>query len=101
MDSERVRRPLRVKDIPFAAADPRVIATDVMVEGAEHGVAFTGTLYDVHQPKIRIVLDVRESIDAPEIHIPFEVAVPLGTRRERDLLDFFSGFRIGEANVRV
>src|SRR5437867_1187503 len=86
-------------DVPAAA--PRVIATDVMIEGAEHGIAFTSTLYDVHQPKIRIVLDVRESIDAPEIHIPFEVAVPLGTRRERDLLDFFSGFRIGEANVRV
>src|SRR5437016_9382980 len=74
-------------DVPAAA--PRVIATDVMVEGAEHGVAFTGTLYDIRQPKIRIVLGVGESIGAPEIHIPFVVAVPLGTRRRRDLLHFF------------
>src|SRR6266699_586968 len=74
----------------IAAAAPSVIATNVMVEGAEHGVAFTGTLYDIHQPKIRIVLGVGESIGAPEIHIPFVVAVPLGTRRRRDLLNFFS-----------
>src|SRR6266480_2009029 len=73
----------------IAAAAPSVIATNVMVEGAEHGVAFTGTLYDIHQPKIRIVLGVGESIGAPEIHIPFVVAVPLGTRRRRDLLHFF------------
>src|SRR5437762_10179547 len=74
----------------IAAAAPGVIATNVMVEGAEHGVAFTGTLYDIHQPKIRIVLGIGESIGAPEIHIPFVVAVPLGTRRRRDLLHFFS-----------
>src|SRR5947208_4391684 len=72
-----------------AAAAPGVIAANVMVEGAEHGVAFTGTLYDIHQPKIRIVLGVGESIGAPRVHIPFIVAVPLGTWRRRDLLDFF------------
>src|SRR6266566_4392317 len=77
------------KILDVAAATPGVIATNVMVEGAEHGVAFTGTLYDIHQPKIRIVLGVGESIGAPEIHIPFVVAVPLGTRRRRDLLHFF------------
>src|SRR6266496_4836833 len=77
------------KILDVAAAAPGVIATNVMVEGAEHGVAFTGTLYDIHQPKIRIVLGVGESIGAPEIHIPFVVAVPLGTRR-RDLLHLFS-----------
>src|SRR5437899_525448 len=73
-----------------AAAAPGVVATNVVVEGTEHGVVFTGTLYDIHQPKIRIVLGVGESIGAPEIHIPFVVAVPLGTRRRRDLLHFFS-----------
>ncbi len=67
-----------------------MIATNVVVEGAEHGVAFTGTLYDIYQPEIRIVLGVGESIGAPEIHIPFFVAVPLGARRRRDLLHFFS-----------
>src|SRR6266480_565410 len=72
-----------------AAAAPGVIATNVMVEGAEHRVVFTGTLYDIHQPKIRIVLGVGESIGAPEVHIPFIVAVPLGTDRRRDLLHFF------------
>src|SRR6266487_1849053 len=77
------------KILDVAAGTPGVIATNVMVEGAEHGVAFTGTLYDIHQPKIRIVLGVGESIGAPEIHIPFVVAVPLGTRR-RDLLHLFS-----------
>src|SRR5204863_1977318 len=74
----------------IAAAAPGVISTNVMVKGAEHGVAFTGTLYDIQQPKIRIVLGVGESIGAPEIHIPFIVAVPLRTRRRRDLLHFFS-----------
>src|SRR6266487_5641907 len=79
-----------VEEIFYVATSaPGVIATNVMVEGAEHGVAFTGTLYDIHQPKIRIVLGVGESIGAPEIHIPFVVAVPLGTRRRRDLLHFF------------
>src|SRR6266478_81341 len=73
-----------------AAAAPGVIAANVMVEGAEHGMAFTGTLYDIHQPKIRVVFCVGESIGAPEIHIPFVVAVPLGTRRRLDLLHFFS-----------
>src|SRR6266480_2066084 len=79
-----------VKEVfDVAASAPGVIATNVMVEGAEHGVVFTGTLYDIHQPKIRIVLGIGESIGAPEIHIPFVVTVPLGTRRRRDLLHFF------------
>src|SRR5205809_841159 len=55
----------------IAAAAPCMIATDVMVKGAEHGVAFARTLDHIHQPKIRIVLGVGESIDAPEVHIPF------------------------------
>src|SRR6266550_6386136 len=84
-----------------AAAAPGVIAANVMVEGAEHGMAFTGTLYDIHQPKIRVVLCVGESIGAPEIHIPFVVAVPLGTRRRLDLLHFFSRIFIGEASAGV
>src|SRR5438552_16565178 len=55
------------KILDVAAATPGVIAANVMVEGAEHGVAFTGTLYDIHQPKIRMVLGVGECICAPEI----------------------------------
>src|SRR6266516_4830605 len=77
------------KIFDVAASAPSVIATNVTVEGAEHGVAFTGTLHDIDQPKIRIVLGVGESIGAPEIHIPFVIAVPLGARR-RDLLHLFS-----------
>src|SRR5260370_17391377 len=53
-----------------AAAAPGVIASDVSVVGAEHGVAFTGTLYDIRQPKIRVVLGVGETIPAPNINIP-------------------------------
>src|SRR5207247_6720946 len=88
----------------IAAAAPGVISTNVMVKGAEHGVAFTGTLSDIQQPKSRIVLGVGESIGAPEIHIPFIVAVPLRTRRRRDLLhfffrDFFSRIAIGAENL--
>src|SRR6266550_744813 len=87
-----------------AAAAPGVIATNVMVEGAEHGVAFIRTLYRIHQPKIGIVFGVGESIGAPEIHIPLVVAVPLGARR-RDLLHFFfrifSRMAIGEASAGV
>src|SRR5207249_751453 len=44
MDLERIRWPLRVKDVTFAAAAPGVISSDVPVVGAEHGVAFTRTL---------------------------------------------------------
>src|SRR5881397_1453824 len=77
------------KILDVGATAPGVIATNVMIEGAEHGVAFTGTLYDIHQPKIRIVLGVGESIGAPEIHIPFVVTIPLGTRQRLDLLHFF------------
>src|SRR6266702_6967111 len=89
------------KILDVAAATPGVIATNVIVECAEHWVAFTGTLYDIHQPKIRIVIGVGESIGAPEIHIPFVVAVPLGTWRHRDLLYFFSRTATGESNVGV
>src|SRR6266536_697415 len=93
------------KIFDIAASAPGVVAANVMVEGAEHWVAFTGTLYDIHQPKIRIVLGVSESIGAPEIHIPFVVAVPLGTRWRRDLLHFFfrifSRTAIGEASAGV
>src|SRR5947209_10841988 len=73
-----------------AAAAPGVIATNVTVERAENRVAFTGTLYDINQPQIRIVFGVGESIRAPEIHIPFEVAVPLRARRQRDLFHFLA-----------
>src|SRR5207247_8013316 len=74
----------------IAAAAPGVIATNVMVKGAERGVAFARTLDHIHQPKIRIVLGVGESISSAEVHIPFEIAVPLRTRRECNLLHFFS-----------
>src|SRR5437867_1741114 len=81
----------------IAAAAPGVIATNVMVKGAEHGVAFARTLDHIHQPKIRIVLGVGESISSAEVHIPFEIAVPLRTRRECNLLHFFSRIAVGEA----
>src|SRR5207253_3992265 len=74
------------------AAAPGVIAANVMIIRAKHRVAFTGTLHDVQQPKIRIVFRVGESISAPEIHVPFAIAVPLRAGRHiRDLLHFFSG----------
>src|SRR6266511_4318568 len=73
-----------------AAAAPRVIATNVSVVGAEHRIAFTRTLNHIYQPKVGIVLGVGKSIGAKEIHVPFVVAVPLGTRRQRDLFHFFS-----------
>src|SRR5690348_14099783 len=70
-----------------AAAAPRVIAANVMIIRAKHTVAFTGTLHDVQQPKIRIVFRVGESISSPEIHIPLAIAVPFRTRWDvRDLL---------------
>ena len=52
------------KVFDIAAAAPRVITSDVMVVSAQHGIAFTGTLYDIDQPKIGIVLSVGESIGA-------------------------------------
>src|SRR6266436_8285371 len=72
------------------AAAPGVIAPNVPVVGAEHRIAFTGTLNHIYKPKVGIVLGVGESIRAPEIQIPFEVAVPLRTRRQRELFHFFS-----------
>src|SRR5262249_444425 len=75
-----------------AAAAPRVIATNVMIIRAKHRVALAGTLYDVQQPKIRIVFRVGESVCAPEIHVPFAIAVPLRAWGHiRNLLHFFSG----------
>src|SRR5438128_11385281 len=53
-----------------AAAAPGVTAANVMVEGAEHGVAFTGRWYHIHPPEIRIVPGVGSSIGAPRGHIP-------------------------------
>src|SRR5262249_3103892 len=74
-----------------AAAAPGVIATNVMVVRAEHRTAFTGALYDVDQRRIRSELGVGECIGTQQIHIPFAVAVPLGTGRDiRDLLHLFS-----------
>src|SRR6266516_2978620 len=85
-----------------AAATPCMIAADVMVVGAEHGVPFTGALDNICQPKIRIVLGIGESIGAPEIHIPFEIAVPLGAGwNVRDLLHFLSRFSIVISNVGI
>src|SRR6476661_1977266 len=72
-----------------AAAAPGVIAANVTVVRAEHGTAFTGALYNVNQRRIRSELGVGERIGAPEIQIPFAVAVPLRTGRDiRDLLHF-------------
>src|SRR5437899_494763 len=73
-----------------AAAAPGVISPDVSVVGAEHRIAFTRTLNHIYQPQVGIVLSVGESIGTPEIYIPFVVAVPLPTRRQRELFHFFS-----------
>src|SRR6478752_4068034 len=47
-----------------AAAAPCVIAANVTVVRAEHGTAFTGTLYNVNQRRIRSELGVGERIGA-------------------------------------
>ena len=52
------------KIFDVAAAAPRVITSDIMVVSAQHGIAFTGTLYDIDQRKIGIELSVGESIGA-------------------------------------
>ena len=52
------------KVFDIAAAAPRVITSDVMIVSAQHGISFTGTLYHIDQPKIGIILSVRESIGA-------------------------------------
>src|SRR5262249_34308073 len=74
-----------------AAASPCVIATNVTVVRAEHGAAFTGALYNVNQRRIRSELGIGKCVGAPEIHIPFAIAVPFGARRHVGyLLHFFS-----------
>src|SRR4029453_14719564 len=65
----------------FATAAPGGIRAKITVGGAEHRTAFTGALYDVDQRRIRSELGVGECIGAPEVHIPFAVTVPFGTRR--------------------
>src|ERR1043166_1078534 len=85
-----------------AAATPCVVAADVTVVGAKHWIAFTRTLNHIYQPQVGIVFSVCESIGAPEIHIPFVVAVPFRTRRHvRDLLHFFSGINICQSMAGV
>src|ERR1044071_2491929 len=74
-----------------AAAAPGVIAADVTVVCTEHRTAFTGALYNVNQRRIRSELGVGECIRAPEIHIPFAIAVPFRARwHVGHLLHFFS-----------
>src|SRR5204863_9787390 len=87
-----------------ASAAPRVVAADVTVVRAKDGAPLAGTLDDIHQRRIRSELGVGECISAPEIHIPFAIAVPLRAGRHvRDLLHFFSRIfsRTGVGNVRV
>src|SRR5205814_7689047 len=73
------------------AAAPCVITAHVTVIGAEHRTAFTGALHDVDQRTIRSELGVGECIGAPEVHIPFAIAVPLWTGWDVcDLLHLFS-----------
>src|SRR5207249_9954791 len=78
------------KILNVGSAAPGVIAANVTVVGAEHRIAFTGALYDVHQRRIRSELGVGECISTPEVHIPFAIAVPIGTWGRRDLLHLFS-----------
>src|SRR5580765_3575904 len=74
-----------------AAAAPRVIAANVTVVRAEDRTAFTGALYNVNQRRIRSEFGVGECIGAPEVQIPFAVAIPFRARRNiRDLLHLFS-----------
>src|SRR5439155_12121439 len=78
------------KILNVGTATPGVIAANVTVVGAKHGAALTSTLHDVHQRRIRSEFGVGECIGTPEVHIPFAIAVPFGTRGRRDLLHLFS-----------
>src|SRR5882724_4738796 len=69
------------KIFDVAAASPCVITADVTVVCAQHGTAFTGALHNVNQRRIRSELGVGECIGTEEIHIPFAIAVPVGTWR--------------------
>src|SRR5207249_10914203 len=64
------------KIFDVASAAPRVIPTNIMVVGAQHGAALTGTLHNVHQGRIRSEFGVGECIRSQEIHIPFAIALP-------------------------
>src|SRR5436309_3768641 len=78
------------------AAAPCVVATDVAIIGAKDWASLTRTLHDVHQRRIRSELGIGECICAPEIHIPFAIAVPLRAGRHvRHLLHFFSRILAG------
>src|SRR5213079_3685715 len=85
------------KIFDVASAAPRVIPTNIMVVGAKHGAAFTGTLHNIYQRRIRSEFGVGECICAPEVHVPLAIAIPFGTWRRCDLLHFFSRMAIGEA----
>src|ERR1700730_1144352 len=87
------------KIFDVASAAPRVIPTNIMVVSAKHGAALTGTLHDVHQRRIRREFGVGECICAPEIHVPFAIAIPFGTWRRRYLLHFFICILIGAGNL--
>ncbi len=68
-----------------------MVATDVAIVGAEYRTAFAGALYDVDQRRIRSEVGVSECISAPEVNIPFAVAVPFRAWRNiRHLLHLFS-----------
>src|SRR2546423_59201 len=74
------------------AAAPCMVAADVTVVRTKDRAALAGTLDDIDQRRIRRELGVSKRICAPEIHIPFAIAVPLRARRDvRDLLHSFVG----------
>src|SRR5207249_10169852 len=81
------------------AAAPCVVATDVAIIGAKDWASFTRTLHDVHQRRIRSEFGVGECICAPEVHVPFAIAIPFGTWWRRDLFNFYSRFAIGIRNI--
>src|SRR4030095_1576806 len=78
------------KIFDIATTAPGVVVADVMVERTLDGVAFGGALDEIWDVEVGTVLSVREDVCAPEIQIPFVIAVPLRARRRHDLLNFFS-----------
>ena len=81
------------KIFDVAAAAPGMIVANVTIERAAHSVAFAGTLDEIGDVEIGIVVGVREDVGAPEVHVPLVIGVPLRTRRrDRCLFHFhFAG----------
>ena len=75
--------------LDVAATAPGVVVAEVAIEGTADGMTFGRALNEIGNVKIGIVIGVGEDVGAPEIRVPFRIAVEFRAGRRRDGLLHF------------